>query len=135
MDDKQIKWFMYTVLVGLIPILLRLIMHFVTNANIEMFSASDFIAFGLILHISNINELEHYTKVKDKSWKTIQNGLSIIFIVFYGLFFALTLLSEVNPASIDYDRVKELTMILSLVSFIISFMVYYRLRKLKRRSS
>lgn len=133
MGDKQIKWLMYTVLVGLIPIILRLIMHVVTNGSVKMFNASDFIAFGLILHISNINELEHYTKVKDKSWKTIQNGLSIIFIVFYGLFFALTLLSEVNPISINYNAVEKFAMILSGVSFLISFMIYDRLSKLKRK--
>ena len=107
-------------------------MHVVTNGSVKMFNASDFIAFGIILHISNINELEHYTKVKDKSWKTIQNGLSIIFIVFYGLFFALILLSEVNPISINYNAVEKFAMILSGVSFLISFMIYYRLSKLKR---
>ena len=130
---EQVKWLMYTVLVGLIPIFFRLTMHLATSGDVQLFSASDFIAFGLILHISNINELEHYTKVKDKSWKTIQNGLSIIFILFYGLFFALTLLSEVNPTSIDYEIVRRLTMLLSGVSFIISYMIYYRLSKLNRK--
>ena len=133
MNDKQVKWLMYTVLVGLIPIFLRLIIYFVTDGSIKIFSASDFIAFGIILHISNINELEHYTK--DKSWKTIQNGLSIIFIVFYSLLFALTLLVEVQPTFINYSMVREFTMILSLVSFLISFAIYYRINKLTRRKS
>jgi len=134
MSDKQIKWLIYTVLIGLIPIFLRLMIHLVTNGSIKLFSASDFIAFGLILHISNINELEHYSKVKDKSWKTIQNGLSILFIVFYGLLFTLTLLSEAKPKFIDYDIVRIISMLFSVVSFLISFTIYYRISKLTRRT-
>jgi len=134
MSDKQIKWLVYTVIIGLIPIFLRLILHFVTSGGIKLFSASDFIAFGLILHISNINELEHYSKAKDKSWKTIQNGLSIIFIVFYGLLFTLTLLSEAKPKFIDYDIVRIISMVFSAISFLISFTIYHRISKVTRRT-
>ncbi len=60
MENKKVKWLIYTVLVGLIPILSRFLVWGVTEPGIVSFiTASDFIAFGLILHISNINEIEH----------------------------------------------------------------------------
>jgi len=49
LNNKQVKWLIYTVLVGLIPIFLRLMIYFVTDGSISIFSASDFIAFGIVL--------------------------------------------------------------------------------------
>lgn len=58
MENKKIKWLIYTVLVGLIPIMSRLLVWLVSNkVGIEILNASDFVAFGLVLHISNINEI------------------------------------------------------------------------------
>ncbi|AFJ43528.1 hypothetical protein [Francisella orientalis] len=71
MGNKKIKWLIYTVLVGLIPILSRLIVWLVTKkGSVSLFSPSDFVAFGLVLHISNINEIEHFSGIQ-KEWKTV----------------------------------------------------------------
>ncbi len=59
----------------------------------DIFNASDFVAFGLILHISNINEIEHFND-NEKSWKTIQNGISIGFISLYSVLFTAYLLCQ-----------------------------------------
>lgn len=126
MENKKIKWLIYTVLVGFIPILSRLLVWLVTTKGIDLFAASDFVAFGLVLHISNINEIEHYTR--DRSWKTAQNGISIAFIAFYSVLFALTILGG-NNSSIDIGTTKMCAMILALVSFVISYSVYDRLSK------
>ena len=66
----------------------------------DILNAPDFVAFGLILHISNINEIEHFND-SERSWKTIQNGLSIVFILFYGVLFACSLLGQSNPGLIN----------------------------------
>lgn len=85
MGSKKIKWLIYTVLVGLIPILSRLIVWVVTKeGSVDLLSPSDFVAFGLVLHISNINEIEHFSGV-EREWKTSQNGISIAFIAFYSV--------------------------------------------------
>jgi len=64
MTDKKTKWLIYTVLVGLIPILSRLLVWLVTNTGtVNILSPSDFVIFGLVLHISNINEIEHFSNV------------------------------------------------------------------------
>lgn len=68
------KWLAYTFLVGLIPVLMRLLAWAVTTPDhVSPFAPQDLVAFGLVLHVSIINELEHNSR-EDKDWKTIQNG-------------------------------------------------------------
>lgn len=126
MGNKKIKWLIYTVLVGLIPILSRLMVWLVTKeGSIDLFSPSDFVAFGLVLHISNINEIEHFSGM-EREWKTAQNGISITFIAFYSVLFALILIGE---NIVDVNAIKICTMVLSVVSFLISYSVYDRVSK------
>lgn len=129
MPSRKAKWLMYTVLVGLIPALLRILIWLISqNRDAEILNAVDFIVFGLILHISNINEIEHFDD-REKSWKTIQNGVSLVFITFYSVLFASHLLGEANPGLIDGVAINALSMSLGLLSFMISFAVYNRISK------
>ena len=130
MENKKIKWLIYTVLVGLIPILSRIFVWSVTESGVvSLIMASDFIAFGLILHISNINEIEHLTD-DEKSWKTVQNGTSIAFIAFYSVLFALIMISEGIPSFIDIEAIKNCAVGLAVISFLISFSVFHRISKI-----
>ena len=132
MENKKIKWLIYTVLVGLIPALSRLLVWLVTQSGtVSLLATSDFIAFGLILHISNINEIEHISD-NNKSWKTIQNGTSILFIAFYSVLLTLVMLSEGAPSLIDANVIKTCTVILAFVSFLISFSVFHRISNVKK---
>lgn len=128
METRKAKWLAYTVLVGLIPIICRLLIYFVSKqTDIAALSASDFVAFGLVLHISNINEIEYYNEA---SWKTIYNGLSVAFISVYGVLFATHLLGTAQPGLIDIDSITKVSMLLSGVSFLLSFSIYYRISRL-----
>ncbi|SET65218.1 hypothetical protein SAMN05216326_15214 [Nitrosomonas marina] len=128
MGNIKIKWLVYTVLIGLIPVFSRFLVWLVTNdTNMELMVSADLVTFGLILHVSNINEIEHLTfEDHDRNWKTVQNGLSIIFIVFYSLLFALTLIDD---GLVDLDALKLCTQILAVISFMISYSVYDRISK------
>lgn len=131
MENKKTKWLIYTVLVGLIPILSRIFVWSVTESGIvSLIMASDFIAFGLILHISNINEIEHLAD-DEKSWKTVQNGVSITFIAFYSVLFALIMISEGIPSFIDIEAIKNCAVGLAFISFLISFSVFHRISKIE----
>lgn len=90
--------------------------------------ASDFIAFGLVLHISIINELEHLS-VLDKEWKTIQNGASVFFIALYSALYALTLVGEGNKGLINISVMLNSVCFLSFVSLVLSLSVYHRISK------
>ncbi len=126
MINKKTKWLVYTVLVGLIPILSRSLAWLVTNTGtVNFLSSSDFVAFGLVLHISNINEIEHFDNV-GKEWKTIQNGISIAFIAFYSVLYSLTL---VGDKVVDITAITYCSIFLAFVSFLISYSVYDRVSK------
>jgi hypothetical protein len=127
MENKKIKWLIYTVLVGLIPILSRLLVWTVTQrGTVNLLTASDFIAFGLILHISNINEIEHLGD-EDRSWKTIQNGISIMFIALYSVLFTLVMISERIPSFVDAQVIIICVIFLAVVSLLISLSVFHRI--------
>lgn len=131
MENKKIKWLIYTVLVGLIPIFSRLLIWTVTQTGtLKMLATPDFIAFGLILHISNINEIEHLSN-DNKSWKTTQNGTSILFIALYSVLFSLIMISEGIPNFINSQVLLICTIILSTISFVISYSVFHRISNIK----
>lgn len=126
MVDRRVKWLIYTVLVGLIPIASRFIVWLVSKSpDMPLFNPSDFVAFGLVLHISNINEIEHIESFS-QNWKTVQNGISFAFITFYGVLFALTVLSETKPDFIKNQTIKYSVMVLCAVSLFLSYSVYHR---------
>jgi len=106
MTNKKIKWLIYTVMVGLLPFILRFVIFLVSQdkENLVWINPSDIVAFGLILHISNINELEHINS-SDPSWKTIQNGVSIAFISLYSVFFAISLIHDSRPDLFEINYV------------------------------
>lgn len=127
MNNPKSKWLAYTVLVGLIPILSRLLVWAISSENVvPAFSAADFVAFGLVLHISNINELEH-TSSQNKSWKTLQNGISVIFIALYSVIFAVLLLAEKSPKLIDPKSLLYCVIALATTSMLLSLSVLHRL--------
>lgn len=132
MKSPKSKWLAYTVLVGLIPILSRLLVWTIaSNSVVPAFAATDFVAFGLVLHISNINELEHVSS-QSKPWKTLQNGISVIFIALYSVIFAVLLLAEKNPGLIDSSALLLCVVALAATSMLLSLSVFHRLNASRR---
>lgn len=123
MEFRHTKWLMYTVVIGLIPIILRLFLYFTlaNNYSINIISLSDIAIFGLIIHISIINELEHSN---DKNWKIIQTVFSMLFIIIYSFLFALITFS--NEVLVIFDKnITILIILMSFVSFFIGYSVHY----------
>lgn len=130
MSTKVIRWLAYTFLVGLIPIATRLLVWSMTEGEmVTPMTATDFVAFGLVLHISLINELEHVSET-DNNWKAIQNGTSIFFIVMYSPLYALTLVSEKTENLVADTTVLRSSIAFSLISSLLCFSVFHRLLKL-----
>lgn len=93
------------------------------NRDTDLLNAVDFIVFGLVLHISNINELEHFND-SEKSWKTIQNGASVFLIIVYSILLTSHLFGEANLGLIDTQAMKIGAILLGIISFLISYSVY-----------
>jgi uncharacterized membrane protein YkgB len=131
MTNNKTKWLAYTVLVGLIPILSRIFVWLTAKPDtMHLLAATDFVAFGLVLHISNFNELEHVSTERHKEWKTIQNGVSLIFVALYSVLYAILLIGEKNPSLIDMKSMLTCVMALASVSFVLSLSIFHRLSKL-----
>lgn len=131
MKLSKSKWLAYTVLVGLIPVFSRLVTWAVASAGVvNPLSPADFVAFGLVLHISIINEIEHVPD-EDGGWKSTQNGTSIFFITMYMALYAIIILGERNAKLIDPDALIRSSIIFAGFSLILSFTVFHRLSKLK----
>lgn len=130
MGTTRTRWLIYTVLVGMLPIFARLLIWSVmTPKSIQIVNALDFVTLGLVLHISNINEIEHFTKA-DRQWKTIHNGTSIAFICFYSVLFATYNIGEVIPGFVNTGVLTYLVIALTGISLTLSYSVYHRVSKL-----
>ena len=130
MANRNVKWIFYTVLVGLIPVFARLLVWAVDqNQDVPKFDATDFIIFGLIVHISIINEIEHFNR-GHQSWKTIHNGSSVWFIVMYAVLFACQIVGKTHPGLFNDSAILNVAWVLSSVSFLIGLSVFYRLSRL-----
>lgn len=128
MQSAKTKWLAYTVLVGLIPICSRLLVWLVTKeGSVEPFAPQDFIAFGLVLHISNINEIEHLVSA-DRAWKTTQNTVSAFFIAIHGVLFCSTL---IGGDAINQQAIMYCVAVIALVSLAISYSLFTRISKIQ----
>ncbi|MEC6816982.1 hypothetical protein VXS05_18355 [Photobacterium toruni] len=126
--ELRTKWLMYTVFIGLLPVLLRFLLVSL-GVRIPLFSIGDFIAFGLVLHISILNEIEHVEE--QNSWKTKQNAFSFMAIFIYGAFYCLLMIHESGFNQFNIEALKNISIISAMVSLIISFSVFYRPNKMQ----
>lgn len=128
MDQKKAKWLIYTVIVGLIPIVLRFIFWcLLTNKEWKfIINPADFVLFGMVLHVSVINELEHY-EANDKSWKTLQMGTSIVAIMVYSGLLMTTMIAEVNAQILDISAIRAISALFILASIFLGYAVHHRL--------
>jgi hypothetical protein len=130
MRFNKSKWLAYTLLIGLVPVLTRLMIWFVTSkGTIPAVVATDFVAFGLVLHVSIMNEIE-FLPASEGGWKTLQNGTSIFFITLYSALYAMCLLSEGVASVIDARALLQCSLAFAVVSAMLSFFMYHRLSRM-----
>lgn len=96
------------------------------EGSIEPFVPQDFIAFGLVLLISNINEMEHLVAA-DRSWKTAQNGISACLIAVHGVLLCLTL---IGGDAVDRQAIMYCVAIIALASLGFSYTLFTRISKI-----
>lgn len=110
------KWLAYTFLVGLIPVLVRLLTWSVAvDGRVQPLFAPDFVTFGLVLHISLINETE-YLPANASTFKTLQNGVSIVFVTLYSAIYAVTVICERTPGLLSLLSTLRASVVLAFCS-------------------
>jgi hypothetical protein len=103
---------MYTLGVGLLPAAIRLIAYDISGGSTDPFFSGDLITLGLVIHVSMINEIEDISSQRFQ-FKTVYNGLSILFITVYG--FLLAHQAGLMPAA-EEERVLRIALMLAGVS-------------------
>lgn len=116
-------------IIGLIPFLIRsfICLFDKTSTLSYWLNETDFIVFGLVLNLSNINELED-KKIENQLWKTKNIGLSVIQIVIFSAIFSIVTYSNFKSnTDLNEITVKSCSIILAAVSFIFSYSIFNRI--------
>lgn len=123
-----VKWFMYTVLLAMTPILMRLLIAILVTSETQFrwLSESDIATFGLILVITNISVLETATNI-EADWKTKSIGFSLLLIVIFAVLFAITCFQELQQGVFERNYVLAANLILSLCSVAYSYAIWNRI--------
>lgn len=125
LSERKILWLIYTVLFGMVPILIRLFVASLVNGDkISWVSASDFISLGIVMQISILAEIR-YNESSGSAWKSAIIGISVLAIIFYAALFAFALLGEVNM-DINQLAVLSMSILMSICSFLLCWAVYDR---------
>jgi hypothetical protein len=125
---KKGKWLYYTVGVGLVPVVFRLFMFIILkNSNLSLYNTADLVFFGLVLNITNFNEVEiinvkKRNQVYDWIIKTIR--WSILLIAIYVLLFILCLFNEAYSGLVNINLLTFFTLILNIITFFFSKSIY-----------
>ena len=131
MKNKKTKWLIYTVLMGLMPIICKLflIIFLIDKQWSIVFNELDFAAFGLVLSVSNLNELQ--TDISEnfqENWHIWSIGLSIILIIFFAIIFAISALTDISSMTSNklFNRtsLKFGAIFLAVCSFFYSQMIF-----------
>jgi hypothetical protein len=122
------KWFIYTVVIGLIPFAIRLLIFLVRKdvPGSYVLNEVDMIAFGLVLNVSNITELDGNSMVDDR-WKTTNIGLSVVLVILFGAFLTVSYLSALpGPSLFDKPSIKKLSLMTAAGSLWFSYSIFKR---------
>ena len=129
---KKRKWLIYTVLIGLLPFFIRLFIYLVVKDTTGSYVLNevDLVTFGLVLNLTNINELENVNNV-DKNWKTTNVGLSVFFLIMFACFLGIAYVSDLSTRiNFDKENLKKCALVLGIVSLVASYSIYNRLNTL-----
>lgn len=138
---KKKRWIYYTVIVGALPFIIRLIVFaFLTSRTWDfLFNAVDFVFLGLTLNLTNVNELNSLRLKTKRNQETIFSDdnketltwWSTFFIILLSLTLGMLYLSEQTGLNIlDKDIALYGSMGLCIVSFIFSNSVINKLNYL-----
>ncbi|OIN56191.1 hypothetical protein [Arsenicibacter rosenii] len=123
---KLTKWLIYTVIIGAIPFIVRFFV-FIATTNIDsnyIVNIVDMVTFGLVLHVSNINELESWQGMED-SKRTLFRGISLVLIVLLSALLGLAYIADLDKTGVyEIDSIKYLSVTLSTISFIFVLSIY-----------
>ena len=126
----KLRWFIYTVLVGLIPMLSRFCIYIFVKSVPQDFllNPTDYLLFGLVLNVTNLNDLNQKKRILD-SWFLAANGVSILLIIAFAILLCLSMLAEIQKDLFNIGSMQKVSMGFSVASFFWSFSIYFKLSR------
>ncbi|EPF93272.1 hypothetical protein GCM10025882_07780 [Acinetobacter gyllenbergii] len=123
-------WLIFTVLIGLLPIISRITtVNVFLLQDVVIISPVDVIVFGIVLHVSILNELNNLQK--DNEWRLIAIGISTLFIIGYVLLLSAAICSESKNLTLNIDLLLNASIGLATISFIQCFVILYYYRQIE----
>lgn len=123
-------WLIFTVLIGLLPIIARVtVVNIFLLKDVVLIAPIDIIVFGIVLHVSILNELNN--RQKDHEWRLIAIGVSTFFIIGYVLLLSAAICSESTKLTINIELLLNASIFLAIISFIQCFIILYQYRKIE----
>jgi len=92
---KNLKWFLTTAGVGLIPFLARFVVYLSLNEKgvFQLITISDIVVWGLIVNICIWSEKDRFFKY-NPNLRSFITGVSVVFIYIYGFLLWFALINE-----------------------------------------
>lgn len=118
-----IKWFLATIFVGLIPMLIRVFLYVIMldPGPLRIVTISDILVWGLVLNVSIFNERERFFNYNPKI-SSVSSTVSVVLIVIFSLLFAFELINEAKSIFKPYS-ILSVGVFFSIVT-LITFIVY-----------
>lgn len=122
---RRIKWLYYTVGVGLVPFVCRIIL-FLFRVDVDhnyIFNETDIISFSLALQVGTINELaDNYAGSDLSKYKNF--GASIFFVFCCGMILIVSYIADIDKSNIyNHLSIKICSGILAFASLFFSYRI------------
>ena len=114
-------------LIGSLPILMRISMYLIVDDLTfdYVLNDTDIVAFGLVLCIGNLKELESQTEIGAKVKESIK-GCQFILIIVMSAFLWTSYYTDIDETSkLNKIKISRCTQVLTTICFLSSIVIYY----------
>lgn len=145
---KRVGWFLFTIIIGLIPFLLRVLIFLIIKSDENILSfiinETDFIILGLIVNITNLLQLKDInlssknfgdTITKEYTWISISFLITFLCIIIFSgiLFFSYLYRLGINLNILNLFLLKISSIILSIISILFGFFIIDRVNNIENQ--
>ena len=126
--DGRHTWLMFTFMVALFPVLIRLLTMSESLWNTEVFDALDFLIFALVIFVSSMSRAGCFGD-NSTTWKMMMNVASMMFMVIFCVLFMFHLQWQSALNTISNTVLIIASAILAIWSILMCIAVHKKLSK------
>lgn len=128
------RWIYSTVIVGALPLIVRIITRLLLTVDGSWFKAVDFVFLGLTLSLTNINELNSLKNHKSTKFYFQEDSVwwSVFIILLLTFILGIEYVGEyINEKIVDDVAVFHVSVLFALISLLHSGVIMYKLNHSK----